>query len=62
VAVEAGKLTALGEVTARHHDAQAMLALGKTALASVRRCRSASLSARVDSNWRRSAHFELSIP
>ena len=26
-------LTALGEVTARHHDAQAMLALGKTALA-----------------------------
>ena len=26
-------LTALGELTARHHDAQAMLALGKTALA-----------------------------
>ena len=26
-------LTAVGEVTARHHDAQAMLALGKTALA-----------------------------
>ena len=26
-------LTALGEVTGRHHDAQAMLALGKTALA-----------------------------